>query len=60
MSHTKWMCEYHTVFTPKYRRKAIYNQCKESTQKLPRQLCNFTKERRFSKDILCRVISICW
>ncbi len=26
LSHTKWMCKYHVVFTPKYRRKVIYNQ----------------------------------
>lgn len=24
LSHTKWMCKYHIVFTPKYRRKVIY------------------------------------
>ena len=30
MAHTKWMCKYHIVFTPKYRRKAIYNQYKVS------------------------------
>ncbi|MCQ4838291.1 transposase, partial [[Clostridium] symbiosum] len=30
MAHTKWMCKYHIVFTPKYRRKMIYNQYKES------------------------------
>lgn len=26
LSHTKWDCQYHIVFTPKYRRKAIYNK----------------------------------
>jgi len=26
LAHTKWMCKYHIVFTPKYRRKVIYNQ----------------------------------
>ena len=26
LAHTKWMCKYHIVFTPKYRRKLIYNQ----------------------------------
>ena len=26
LSHTKWMCKYHIVFTPKYRRKVIYSQ----------------------------------
>ena len=25
-AHTKWMCKYHIVFTPKYRRKVIDNQ----------------------------------
>ena len=30
LAHTKWMCKYHIVFTPKYRRKIIYNQYKES------------------------------
>ena len=26
LSHTKWLCKYHIVFTPKYRRKTIYGQ----------------------------------
>lgn len=30
LSHTKWVCKYHIVFTPKYRRKIIYNQYKET------------------------------
>ena len=30
LAHTKWMCKYHIVFTPKYRRKIIYNQYKAS------------------------------
>ena len=25
-SHTKWLCKYHIVIVPKYRRKIIYNQ----------------------------------
>ena len=24
LSHTSWKCQYHIVFAPKYRRKAIY------------------------------------
>ena len=32
LAHTKWMCKYHIVFTPKYRRKVIYNQLKYSLQ----------------------------
>ena len=28
LAHTKWMCKYHMIYTPKYRRKIIYNQYK--------------------------------
>ena len=41
MAHTKWMCKYHIVFTPKYRRKAIYNQYKESIRDILKQLCAY-------------------
>ena len=41
LSHTKWMCKYHIVFTPKYRRKIIYNQYKQSTGQILRQLCSY-------------------
>ena len=41
LSHTKWLCKYHIVFTPKYRRKAIYGQYKESIGKILRQLCGY-------------------
>ncbi len=38
---TKWLCKYHIVFTPKYRRKTIYNQYKESLRDILRQLCSY-------------------
>ena len=41
LSHTKWLCKYHIVFTPKYRRKAVCGQYKESIGKILRQLCNY-------------------
>ena len=41
LAHTKWMCKYHIVFAPKYRRKIIYNQYKESIGEILRQLCGY-------------------
>ena len=41
LSHTKWMCKYHIVFTFKYRRKIIYNQYKESIRDIIKQLCAY-------------------
>ena len=39
LSHTKWMCKYHIVFTPKYRRKIIYNQYRSSLGEIFHRLC---------------------
>ena len=41
LAHTKWMCKYHIVFTPKYRRKVIYNQLKVDIREILRSLCKY-------------------
>ena len=41
LAHTKWMCKYHIVFIPKYRRKAIYGVYKESIRDILKQLCRY-------------------
>lgn len=41
LAHTKWICKYHIVFTPKYRRKAIYCQYRKSLQDIIRDLCKW-------------------
>ena len=41
LSHAKWMCKYHIVFTPKYRRKAIYGQYRTNLQEIIRTLCKY-------------------
>jgi putative transposase len=41
LAHTKWMCKYHIVFTPKYRRKIIYNQLRVDIQQIIKDLCKW-------------------
>lgn len=41
LAHTKWLCKYHIVFTPKYRRKAIFNQYRASIGEILRRLCEY-------------------
>ena len=41
LAYTKWMCKYHIVFTPKYRRKMIYNQYREDVREIIKQLCSY-------------------
>ena len=39
LAHTKWNCKYHIVFTPKYRRQAIYQQISADIGQIIRVLC---------------------
>ena len=41
LAHTKWMCKYHIIFTPKFRRKVIYNQYKQSIKEIILALCKY-------------------
>jgi len=39
LEHTRRRCQYHIVFSPKFRRLAIYNEIKVDIGKILRQLC---------------------
>jgi len=41
LAHTKWLCKYHIIFTPKYRRKIIYNQYRKDLGEILRTLCRY-------------------
>ena len=42
-SHSTWRCQYHIVFAPKYRRKAIYGELKTDIGYILRKLCDEKK-----------------
>ena len=39
-AHSKYRCQYHIVFAPKYRRKEIYGKLKKDMGAILRKLCN--------------------
>ena len=41
LAHTKWLCKYHIVFIPKYRRKVIYNKYREDLREILKMLCDW-------------------
>ena len=41
LAHTKWVCKYHIVFTPKYRRKVIYKELRKDIQQIIKDLCKW-------------------
>ena len=43
LSHSTYRCQYHIVFAPKYRRKAIYGELKRDIGQILRKLCEEKK-----------------
>ena len=39
LEHTRWRCQYHVVFAPKYRRMAIYGEIRADIGMILRKLC---------------------
>ena len=38
-AHSKYRCQYHLVFTPKYRRKEVYGKIRQDIGEILRKLC---------------------
>ena len=51
LSHTKWYCKYHIVFTPKYRRKIFYNQKRLEIGKILRELCDWQEVKIIEAEV---------
>ena len=62
LSHSKWRCQYHIVFAPKYRRQEIYGKIKQDIGKIIRKLCEQKGveiiEAEASKDHVHMLVSI--
>lgn len=43
LSHSKYRCQYHIVFAPKYRRKEIYGKLRKDMGEIIRELCEQKK-----------------
>ena len=41
LSHTRWKCQYHIVFIPKYRKKVLYGKVKEDVREILSTLCKY-------------------
>ena len=51
LSHTKWRCNYHVVFIPKYRRKVLYGELRQHLGDMFRKLA-LQKESRIEQGHL--------
>ena len=41
LSHTRWKCQYHIVFIPKYRKKVLYGRIRRDVRGIIATLCQY-------------------
>lgn len=41
LSYTRWKCQYHIVFIPKYRKKILYGKVREDVRGILSALCKY-------------------
>ena len=63
LTHTKWRCQYHLVFAPKYRRQIIYGKYRVAIGKILRKICERLErvtiiEANACKDHIHMLVSI--
>ena len=62
LNHTKWTCQYHVVFIPKYRKKAIYGSLRrylgEVLRRLAQQRESAVEEGHLLADHVHMMLSI--
>ena len=59
LSHTRWNCQYHIVFIPKYRRKTMYGKVKEDVREILRLLCNYKKVEIIEGAVCADHVHLC-
>lgn len=52
LAHSKCECYYHIVFIPKYRRKVLYGEIRESVKEIIQKLCEY-KHARILTGAVC-------
>ena len=60
LNHTKWECQYHVVFIPKYRRKTLYGGLRHYLGDVLRRLAEHSGRVGWRKGICWRITSTCW
>ena len=59
LPHTKWKCQYHVVFIPKYRRKIMYGKVKKDVHEIIRTLCEYKKVKITAGAVCADHVHLC-
>ncbi|HEL1285389.1 TPA: IS200/IS605 family transposase [Streptococcus equi subsp. zooepidemicus] len=59
LSHTKWKCQYHIVFIPKYRKKVLYGQVRNDVREIITMLCKYKNIEIVSGAVCIDHVHLC-
>lgn len=59
LSHTRWSCQYHIVFIPKYRKKVMYGKVRTDVREILRTLCQYKKVEIIEGAVCIDHIHLC-
>lgn len=59
LSHTRWNCQYHIVFVPKYRRKTMYGKVRGDMREILRTLCKYKKVEIIEGAVCADHVHLC-
>ena len=59
LSHTRWKCQYHVVFIPKYRKKVLYGKLMQDVREIISTLCKYKNVEIVSGAVCKDHIHLC-
>ena len=59
LSHTKWKCQYHIVFIPKYRKKVLFGKIRNDVREIIQALCKYKSIEIISGAVCLDHVYLC-
>ena len=59
LSHSRWNCQYHIVFIPKYRRKVMWGKVREDVREIIKTLCGYKKVEIIAGNVRVDHVHLC-
>lgn len=59
LAHSKWECQYHIVFVPKYRKKKLYGIVRDDMREIIRTLCKYKKVEIIAGAVCADHVHLC-
>ena len=59
LSHTRWKCQYHIVWVPKYRQKRLFGELRTDVREIIKTLCAYKKVTIIEGAVCIDYVHLC-